>query len=137
MRLKERDHITIEGFHLLPEAGDWVLYETTRYCVLRRCRMEGASRSYIPAHMIDCHYNRYEELEVWRSVQLGRTGHVSGNMFQLNASSRNVIENCHWPSATAPSALDRLHHNVVRGCVSMSVGRSSNLHGPRTLFEGA
>lgn len=140
VRLKERDHITIEGFHLLPEAGDWVLYETTRYCVLRRCRMEGASRSYIPAHMIDCHYNRYEELEVWRSVQLGQTGHVSGNMFQLNASSRNVIENCHFGRAGhCPFCLwIDSHHNVVRGCVfDGRWGRNFELFtAPRTLFEG-
>ena len=88
--------------------------------------------------MIDCHYNRYEELEVWRSVQLGRTGHVSGNMFQLNASSRNVIEKCHFAGGHCPFCLwIDLHHNVVRGCVfDGRWGATELFTAPRTLFEG-
>ena len=76
---------------------------------------------------------------MWRSVQLGQTGHVSGNMFQLNASSHNVIEKCHFGRAGhCPFCLwIDSHHNVAAGASSMGAGAQLRaVHGAAHALRG-
>ncbi|OGV68224.1 MAG: hypothetical protein A3K19_32780 [Lentisphaerae bacterium RIFOXYB12_FULL_65_16] len=91
--LKGRSHIVLSGFQLLPERGGWFLWEGTSHCVMRDSHMEKATGQWAPAHLQDCHYNRFENLEAWRAISVDANGHVGGNMFQLFASTHNVLQN--------------------------------------------
>jgi len=100
VRLKHRDYIVLDGFDMTPEQPQlWVQMEACKGCCVRNCRMQYGGGSYQPAYVLDCHYCRFERLDVSRAVQLDTNGHVGGNMFGLYASSHNVIEDCRFGKA--------------------------------------
>jgi hypothetical protein len=139
LRLKDKQHLVVSGFDLEPTNHMWFRLDGCKYVTLSRLRMQRGQRSYIPAMVQDCHTCRFEDLDISRALQLGENGHVIGNMFQLNASSHNVIARCrfsqagHCPFCIWPDS----HHNVVRGCVfDNRWGRNFELFtAPHTLFE--
>lgn len=137
--LKERTHIVVEGFHLLPDSGGWMRLEGTKHCVVRTCRMENATRSGSPVECRDSHYNRYEDLQCRRSNNIGKYGHVSGDMWNNFGCSHNVFERIHISRAGhRPFGLwFDSPYNVVRQCVfDCRWGRNFEFFStPRLLVE--
>jgi hypothetical protein len=139
IRLNGKQHIALAGLDLCPTNHAWLNLEGCKYLKLSGLRMQQGRRTYVPAMVRDCHYCRFEDLDVSRALQTGGNGHVSGNMFQLNASTHNVIARCrfaqagHCPFCIWPDS----RHNVVRGCVfDNRWGRDFELFtAPHTLFE--
>jgi len=139
VRVKGKQYIVLAGLELRPTNHAWFNLEGCKYLRLSGLRMQQGRRAYIPALIKDCHFCRFEDLDVSRALQLGENGHVTGNMFQLNASSHNVITRCrfaqagHDPFCLWPDS----HHNVVRACVfDNRWGRDFELFtAPHTLFE--
>ncbi len=140
VRLKDKQHLIIEGLELRPTNHAWFSLEGCKHLRLSGLRLQEGRRAYVPALVKDCHFCRFENLDVSRALQLGENGHVIGNMFQLNASSHNVIVGCwfaqagHCPFCLWPDS----HHNIVRGCTfDNRWGRDFELFtAPHTLFEG-
>ncbi len=139
VRLIGRERVVIEGLHLLPTVGGWMKLDGCRYCVVRDCRMENATRTYSPIECRDCHYNRYENLECWRANNLGAQGHVAGDLWNNFASSHNVFEGLHISRAGhRPFGLWLdCPYNVVRRCVfDCRWGRNFEFFStPRVLME--
>ncbi|MCE5237616.1 right-handed parallel beta-helix repeat-containing protein [bacterium] len=140
LRLQDKQHLVISGFDLCPTNHMWLQMSGCHNVRLAGLRMQQGRRSYVPALVKDCHYCRFEDLDISRAVQLDANGHVNGNMFQLNASTHNVIARCRFSQAGhCPCCLwiDSTH-NVLRGCVfDNRWGRNFELFtAPHTLFEG-
>lgn len=141
VRLKDREHIVIDGFDISPlNPQMWLQMAASKYCVIRNCRMQNGGGSYTPAHVGDCHYCRFENLDLSRALQLDANGHVAGNMFGLYASSHNVVQDCRFGKAGHdPFAVwfDSTY-NVVRRCVyDGRWGRNFEFFtAPHTLIEG-
>lgn len=116
--LQDREHIIIEGFEMLPERGGWMLLERASHCIIRDGRMENATGMWAPILARDCHYNRYQRLQVWRSNQIGERGHVSCNMWDNRGSTHNVFEDVHFSRAAHCPFMLWLDapNNVVRRC---------------------
>jgi hypothetical protein len=139
LRLKDKQHLVISGFDLLPTNHMWLQMSGCRAVQLVGLRMQQGRRSYVPALIKDCHFCRFEDLDVSRALQLDANGHVNGNMFQLNASTHNVIVRCRFShTGHCPFCLwIDATHNVVRECVfDNRWGRDFELFtAPHTLFE--
>jgi len=139
LRLKDKQYVTISGFDLEPTNHAWFVLDGCKYVKLAGMRMQRGQRSYIPGQVKDCHYCRFEDLDISRALQTGANGHVEGNMFQLNASTHNVIARCRFGKAGHdPFCLwIDATYNVVRGCVfDCRWGRNFELFtAPHTLFE--
>ena len=94
VRLKQRSFVVIDGLDVDPPTPQiWLQMDSCRNCTIRNCRMQNGGGSYHPALVSDCHYCRFQNLDVSRAMQLGSHGHVSGNMFGLYGSSHNVVQN--------------------------------------------
>jgi len=95
--------------------------------------------SYVPAEATNCHYCRFEKLDISRALQLDANGHVVGNMFGLNRCTHNVIQDCRFGKAGHnPFCLwPDCEYNVVRRCVFSCVwGRNFEFFtAPHTLIE--
>ncbi len=140
LRLKDRAHIVVEGLDMRPtNGGAWWLLEGCRYVTLRDIIAQGGQGVYVPAQATDCHYCRFERLDVSRALQLDANGHVVGNMFGLNGCTHCVVQDsrfgkaghdpfCLWPDC---------EYNVVRRCVFSCVwGRNFEFFtSPHTLIE--
>lgn len=140
LRLKGRSFITIEGLDLRPEnGGGWWRLDDCRSVVLRELTAQDGRGSYVPAQVTNCHYCRFEKLDLSRALQLDANGHVVGNMFGLNASTHNVIQDCRFGKAGHdPFCLwPDCEYNVVRRCVFSCVwGRNFEFFtAPHTLIE--
>ncbi|MCD6350495.1 MAG: hypothetical protein J7M26_00135 [Armatimonadetes bacterium] len=139
VRMKDRQWVVIEGFYLLPDRGGWMRLDGCQHCVVRDCRMENATHIYSPVYCKDCHYNRYERLECWRSNNIGKHGHVSGDMWNNFASTHNVFEEIHISRAGhRPFGLwFDCPYNVVRRCIfDCRWGRNFEFFStPRLLME--
>jgi hypothetical protein len=137
--LGQREHIAIDGFRLLPPAGNWMRLKGAKHCVIRNCTMENAKGVSSPIYCKDCHYNRYENLRCWRSNNLGQWGHVAGDMWNNFGCSHNVFEGIHISRAGhRPFGLwFDSPYNVVRRCVfDCRWGRNFEfLSTPRLLVE--
>ncbi len=140
VRLKEREHIVVEGFTLLPVRGGWMALDSASYCVIRKCHMEAARGTYNPIICNDCHYNRYEDLKCWRSLNTGEYGHLMGDMWNNNACTHNVFERVHISRAGhRPFGIwFDSDHNVIRSCTfDCRWGRNFEFFSaPRLLVEG-
>ena len=141
VRLKGRSYVILEGLDLTPDVAQmWLQMQGCDHCVLRGCRMQKGGMAFAPANIVDSNYNRFEHLDVSRAVQLDANGLVNGNMFSLDRSSHNVIQDCsfgktgHDPFCLWPGAT----YNVVRRCVFSNVwGRDFEFFtAPHTLIEG-
>lgn len=140
LRLKDRAHIVVEGLDLLPtNGGAWWLLEACRYLTLRDLVAQGGQGTYVPAQATDCHYCRFERLDVSRALQLDANGHVIGNMFGLNGCTHCVVQDCRFGKAGHdPFCLwPDCQYNVVRRCVFSCVwGRNFEFFtAPHTLIE--
>ncbi len=139
VRLKEREHIVIEGFSLLPTRGGWMKLDAASHCVIRDCHLENATGVYGPIECKGCHYNRYENLECLRSVNVGEWGHVLGDMWNNFDCSHNLFYRVHISRAGhRPFGLwFDCPYNVVRECVfDCRWGRNFECFStPRLLME--
>ncbi len=139
VRLNQREYIVVEGFYLLPDRGGWMRLDTTSHCIIRRCKMENATRIYSPIQCSDSHYNRYEDLQCWRSNNIGKYGHVSGDMWNNFNSSHNLFLRVHISRAGhRPFGLwFDCSYNVVRQCIfDCRWGRNFEFFStPRLLVE--
>ncbi|HCU34086.1 MAG TPA: hypothetical protein DGT21_01190 [Armatimonadetes bacterium] len=138
-RLKEREHIVIDGFMFLPTAGGWMQLDAANYCIIRNCRMENATRSGSPIKCTNCHYNRYEDLQCWRANNTGVWGHVSGDLWNNFASSHNIFLRVHISRAGHRpfGQWFDCEYNVIRGCIfDCRWGRNFEFFStPRLLVE--
>lgn len=139
VRLDQRDYIVIEGLRLLPERGGWMRLSAANHCVIRNCRMENATHAYSPVECRDCHYNRYENLECFRSNNIGQWGHVAGDMWNNFGCTHNVFWRLHISRAGhRPFGLwFDSGYNVVRQCIfDCRWGRNFEFFStPRLLVE--
>lgn len=140
LRLKDRAHIVLEGLDMWPtNGGAWWLLEGCRYITLRDIIAQGGQGAYVPAQATDCHYCRFERLDVSRALQLDANGHVVGNMFGLNGCTHCVVQDCRFGKAGHdPFCLwPDCEYNVVRRCVFSCVwGRNFEFFtSPHTLIE--
>ena len=139
VRLNQREHIVMEGFYLLPDSGGWMRLYSSSHCKISRCRMENATRIYSPINCSDCHYNRYEDLQCWRSNNIGKYGHVSGDMWNNFDCTHNVFLRVHISRAGhRPFGLwFDSPYNVVRQCTfDCRWGRNFEFFStPRLLVE--
>lgn len=139
MRLKDKQYLTIEDLELRPRAGGWLAMEGCRHVRLARLRMREGTRYYTLASVRNCHYCRFENLDLARALQRDANGHVTGDMLSIFGSSHNVITGCrfaqcgHGPFTTWPDAT----YNVIRHCVfDCRWGRNFSLFtSPHTLME--
>ena len=139
VRLNQREHIVVEGFYLLPDRGGWMRLDSTRHCAIRRCKMENATHIYSPINCTDSHYNRYEDLQCWRSNNIGNYGHVSGDMWNNFNCSHNLFLRVHISRAGhRPFGIwFDSPYNVVRQCIfDCRWGRNFEFFSaPRLLVE--
>jgi hypothetical protein len=139
VRLREREYIVIDGLSLLPTRGGWMKLDSASYCVIRNCHMEHATGVYGPIECRGCHYNRYENLACFRSVNLGEWGHVLGDMWNNFDCSHNLFYRVHISRAGhRPFGLwFDCPYNVVRECVfDCRWGRNFECFStPRLLME--
>ncbi|MCK5805431.1 MAG: right-handed parallel beta-helix repeat-containing protein, partial [Lentisphaeria bacterium] len=120
IRLRDREHIVIENFTLLPQPGfRWMNLDGTRHCVVRNCHMENARNCGCPIRCRDSHLNRYENIRCLRASNLGKWGHVSGDMWNNFNCSQNVFFRVYISRAGhRPFGLwFDCPNNVVRECV--------------------
>lgn len=141
IRLKQKSFIVLDGFDITPPTPQmWLQMTACQRCAIRNCRMQNGGGSYHPAYMTNCHYCRFEGLDISRAMQVDRNGHVVGNMFGLCGSSRNVLQDCRFGKAGHnPCLLEGdATHNVVRRCVfDCRWGRDFEFFtAPHTLVEG-
>ncbi len=138
-RLKQKRHMVIDGFLFQPVTGGWMQLDSVSHSVIRNCRMENATRSGSPIRCTDCHYNRYEDLECLRSNNIGQWGHVSGDMWNNFASSRNLFLRIHISRAGHRpfGQWFDCEYNVIRGCIfDCRWGRNFEFFStPRLLVE--
>ncbi|HUT88215.1 MAG TPA: hypothetical protein VMY37_01850 [Thermoguttaceae bacterium] len=139
VRLRDRQYVVIDGLRLVPHRGGWMKLDSAGHCLIRRCHMENATGVYSPIECRDCHYNRYEDLRCWRSLNVGEYGHVSGDMWNNFGSGHNVFERIHISRAGhRPFGLwHDSPHNVVRSCIfDCRWGRNFECFStPRLLME--
>jgi len=139
VRLKEREHIVIEGLSLLPTRGGWMKLDSASHCIIRNCHMEHATGVYSPIECKGCHYNRYEELRCVRAVDVGEWGHVAGDLWNNFDCSHNLFQRIHISRAGhRPFGLwFDCPYNVVRECVfDCRWGRNFECFStPRLLME--
>ena len=139
VRLKDRSHIIVDGLYMLPTARGWMKLDRANNCVIRNCRMENAIGHYSPITCTDCHYNRYEHLECWRSNCIGADGHVGGDMWNNYNVSHCVFDRVHISRAGhRPFGLwFDCPNNVVRRCIfDCRWGRNFEFFStPRLLVE--
>ncbi len=136
--LKDRSHIVIEGFHLLPTSGAWMRLENADYCVIRDCTMEEA-RSWSGIQCTNCNYNRYLNNTVQRSMNISQWGHTGGNMWNNTDCTHCLFEGNHFSRVGHCPLNFRFEcpFNVVRGNVfDNRWGRNFEFFStPRTLIE--
>jgi len=136
--LKDRSHIVIEGFHLLPTSGVWMRLENADHCVIRDCTMEEA-RSWAGIQCTNCNYNRYLGNRVQRSMNTSQWGHTGGNMWNNTDCTHCVFEGNHFSRVGHCPLNFRFEcpYNVVRGNVfDNRWGRNFEFFStPRTLIE--
>ena len=136
--LKDRSHIVIEGFHLLPTSGMWMRLENADYCVIRACTMEEA-RSWAGIQCTNCNYNRYLGNRVQRSMNTSQWGHTGGNMWNNTDCTHCVFEGNHFSRVGHCPLNFRFEcpYNVVRGNVfDCRWGRNFEFFStPRALIE--
>ena len=139
VRLKGREHVVIEGFYMLPAKWGWMRLDATKHCAIRKCRMENATATYSPIYCKDSHYNRYEDLQCWRSNNIGKYGHVAGDMWNNFGCTHNVFLRVHISRAGhRPFGLwFDSPYNVVRQCIfDCRWGRNFECFStPRLLME--
>jgi hypothetical protein len=139
VRLNQREYIVVEKFYLLPDRGGWMRLDSANHCIIRHCRMENATRIYSPIHCSDSNYNRYEDLQCWRSNNIGKYGHVSGDMWNNFNCSHNLFLRIHISRAGhRPFGLwFDCSYNVVRQCIfDCRWGRNFEFFStPRLLVE--
>ena len=139
VRLKEREHILIQGLSLEPTRGGWMKLDSASHCIIQDCRMEAARGTYNPIECRDCHYNRYEDLTCRRSINIGEYGHLHGDMWNNFGCSHNVFERIHISRAGhRPFGMwFDCPYNVVRECVfDCRWGRNFEFFStPRLLME--
>ncbi|MEW6354982.1 MAG: hypothetical protein AB1696_01535 [Planctomycetota bacterium] len=137
--LNQKEHVVIEGFSMLPDVGGWMRLTSAKHCVVRKCKMENATKSYSPIECRDCRYNRYEDLVCLRSNNIGEYGHVHGDMWNNYDSTHNIFLRIHLSRAGhRPFGLwTDCPHNVVRECVfDCRWGRNFEYFStPRLLME--
>ncbi|MGQ9731959.1 MAG: hypothetical protein ACUVX8_11900, partial [Candidatus Zipacnadales bacterium] len=140
VRLKDRDHLIIEGLQFLPARGGWMKLDSAKHCVIRNCYMEHATGVYSPIECRGCHYNRYENLQCLRAINLGEGGHVAGDLWNNFDCSHNVFEHLYISRAGhRPFGMwFDCPYNVVRNCVfDCRWGRNFEFFStPRLLMEG-
>ncbi|NOZ22013.1 MAG: DUF1565 domain-containing protein [Planctomycetes bacterium] len=138
--LNQKDHVVIEGFYMLPDTGGWMRLTSTKNCVIRKCEMENATKSYSPIECRDSHTNRYEDLVCRRSNNIGKYGHVAGDMWNNYGSTHNVFLRIHISRAGhRPFGIwYDSPYNVVRDCIfDCRWGRNFEyFSAPRILMEG-
>ncbi|MDX9978755.1 MAG: right-handed parallel beta-helix repeat-containing protein [Lentisphaeria bacterium] len=120
LRLVDREHVRIVGFHLRPPPGiGWFQFLRVRHSLLAECDMDDARGGARPADCRDCHYNRFVDLRCTRANNLGQWGHVSGDLWNNWASSHNVFERVYISGVGhRPFGLwFDCSHNVLRECV--------------------
>jgi len=139
VRLKNRDHIVVDGLRLLPKRGGWMQLDSASHCSIHNCHMQRATEAYTPIYCRDCHYNRYENLACWRSIYIRGDGHVCGDLWMNSGCSHNVFERIHISRAGhRPFGMwFDCDHNVVRQCIfDCRWGRNFECFStPRLLME--
>ena len=139
VRLKQRERIVIEGFRMLPSSGGWMRLDAANHCAIRDCKMENATHTGSPIRCSDCHFNRYENLQCWRSNNIGKWGHVSGDMWNNFGCTHNVFEGVHISRAGHRPFGQWFDcpYNVVRRCTfDCRWGRNFEFFStPRLLVE--
>ena len=137
--LNKKEHMVIEGFSMLPDTGGWMRLTATKHCIIRKCKMESATNSYSPVDCRDSHYNRYEDIIAWRSNNIGKYGHVHGDMWNNHDCSHNLFLRIHISRAGhRPFGIrGESPFNVVRNCVfDCRWGRNFEYFStPRLLME--
>ncbi|MCP4593778.1 MAG: hypothetical protein GY842_23850 [bacterium] len=137
--LTRREHVVIEGFHLLPEQGSWMRLQEAHHCIIRGCRMERAVDSPCPFFCKDCNYNRYEDLWLDRSMRVRESGHVTGDMWNNSGGAHNLFLRIYFSRCGHRPFGMRINstHNVVRQCVfDCRWGRNFEFFStPRLLME--
>jgi len=137
--LNKREHIVIDGFHMLPENSCWMWLTSVNHCTIRRCRMENATKGYYAVYCQDCHYNRYEDLECFRHNNLGKQGLLFSDLWVNRASTHNVFLRVHVMGAghTPFTTWFDSSHTVLRRCIfDCRWGRNLTFFStPRMLVE--
>ncbi len=140
VRLMNRQHIEIDGFALLPVAGRLMHAEGSRHLAVRRSRLENASLAWESILMRDVQHSRFEELRAGRTMRIGGNwGHVTGNLWDVYASSHLVFQRIHF-HRTGHHSLGLWHDShdiVIRECVFDGIwGRNFEFASPiRLLVE--
>lgn len=124
------EYLIIDGFRMVPydlrptTLSGWLYMSNARYCTIRDCQMEDATYWW-PVWVTYSSYNRFENLNVWRSLYRDTDGggtaeHAHGNLcFLSGTSSRNLFECVHFRECghTPIGVADTCSYTVFRNCL--------------------
>lgn len=140
IRLVNRQHIEIDGLAILPKGGRLMVMENASHCVIRNSRLENSTIAWESILLRGVQHCRFENLVAGRTMRIGGNwGHVTGNLWDVYASSHLVLEGIYFHrTGHHPLGIwHDCHDIVIRRCVFDGIwGRNFEMAAPtRVLIE--
>ncbi|MHC4400704.1 MAG: right-handed parallel beta-helix repeat-containing protein [Planctomycetota bacterium] len=115
VELQKRLHFVLDGFHVAPAGGRYLVAAGCEHLVIRNCRFEGARGSYTAARFIECRNVGLHDNVFTRLLSTSNGAVLTGNMIQADRCDRLVIEgNTLGHAGHSPAHLRECKHLVVR-----------------------